>query len=78
VVARKEERDRSFYDPIVEETKLILHGFDDPFVHEVRRTRNGVGKDLAKEGCEDRIGRSLFGVPRASIVKNLVSYVSVI
>jgi ribonuclease HI len=69
---RKEEKDRSFHGPLVEEIKELLLGFSNSSVVAVRRTANGTAHDLAKVGCENKTCRVWLGDPPANIVNYLV------
>ena len=68
----REEQDRSFYGPLVDEIRSLLRGFGDFSVRPVRRTANEAAHRLAKEGCENKMCNTWFGDPPECIVNRLV------
>jgi ribonuclease HI len=72
----REEVDRSFYGPLIEEIKELLRAFEEGIVQAIRRTANSDAHSLAKEGCENNVSRLWHGVPSAFIVNILTLDVS--
>jgi hypothetical protein len=57
------EKDRSIHGPLVEEIKVLLRGFDDHVVKQVRRSGNGAAHRLAKFSCDNKSCNRWIGVP---------------
>jgi hypothetical protein len=43
------------HGPLVSEIKVLLQGFDESSVRAVRRSANEVARNMAKEGCVNKL-----------------------
>jgi ribonuclease HI len=68
----REGQDRSLYGSLVEEIKSLLRSFGDTSVRAVRRSANVSAHVLAKEGCENKLLKTWFGIAPDCIVNQLV------
>lgn len=57
-----QEKDRSIFGPIVEETKKLLHAREEFRVAWVRRSANNAAHRLAREGCLNNLYKTWFHV----------------